>query len=71
MTDHGPVQPIWTCAGCGVPWPCPTRRQLLAEYQGASVSLAVYMAAHLLSATEDMSWAPSGLLHRRLLGWLP
>lgn len=72
MTDHGPVQPIWTCAGCSLPWPCPTRRrQLLAEYEGAPVSLSLYMASHLLSATQDMGWAPAGPLHRRFLGWLP
>ncbi|WP_255509977.1 hypothetical protein [Micromonospora sp. AP08] len=47
------------------------RRRLLAEYEGAPVSLALYMAAHLVSATQDMGWAPAGLLHRRFLGWLP
>jgi hypothetical protein len=68
---HGPVLPIWTCGGCGAPWPCRTRRQeLIAEYAGAPVSLSIYMASHLMAATRDMSWAPAGTLHRRFLGWL-
>jgi hypothetical protein len=72
VTDHGPVLPVWTCAGCDSPWPCPTRRgELLAEYDGAPVSLALYMGSHLVSATQDMSWAPAGALYRRFLGWLP
>ncbi|QGL46081.1 hypothetical protein GCE86_02855 [Micromonospora terminaliae] len=72
MTDHGPVLPVWTCAGCGSPWPCPTRRrELLAEYDRAPVSLSIYMASHLVSAAQDMGWAPAGALHRRFLGWLP
>ncbi|QOC92117.1 hypothetical protein [Micromonospora craniellae] len=71
MTAHGPVVPIWTCAGCGAPWPCRTRRQeLRAEYDRAPVSLALYMGACFLAASRDMGWAPAGLLHRRFLGWL-
>ncbi|QGL45740.1 hypothetical protein GCE86_00965 [Micromonospora terminaliae] len=72
MTDHGPIQPIWTCSGCSLPWPCPTRRrQLLAEYDNAPLSLSLYMASHLVSATQDMGWAPAGSLYRRFLGWMP
>ncbi|MGV9977727.1 hypothetical protein ACWDUH_08600 [Micromonospora wenchangensis] len=72
MTSHGPVLPVWTCAGCNSPWPCPTRRrELLAEYDRAPASLALYMGAHLVSATHDIGWAPAGALHRRFLGWLP
>ncbi|WP_320067646.1 hypothetical protein [Micromonospora sp. RTGN7] len=72
MTDHGPVLPVWTCSGCGSPWPCLTRRrELLAEYDGAPVSLAIYLASRLVSATQDMGWAPATALHRRFIGWLP
>ncbi|PWR14203.1 hypothetical protein DKT69_17530 [Micromonospora sicca] len=72
MTMHAPVVPIWTCGGCGAPWPCRTRRhELRAEYQGAPTSLALYMGSCLVAATQDMGWAPAGLLHRRFLGWLP
>lgn len=71
MTTHEPVLPIWSCGGCGAPWPCPTRRQeLRAEFAEAPVSLALYLGAQLVSASEDLSWVPAGRLHRRFLGWL-
>ncbi|AYF28826.1 hypothetical protein CSH63_15450 [Micromonospora tulbaghiae] len=70
MTTHGPVMPIWSCGGCDGPWPCPTRkRELRAEYADAPVSLALYLGAYLVQATEDMPWTPAGVLHRRFLGW--
>ncbi|MEU2613533.1 hypothetical protein ABZ570_18390 [Micromonospora sp. NPDC007271] len=70
MTTHGPVMPIWTCGGCDLPWPCPTRRrELRAEFADAPVSLALYLGSYLIQATEDMPWTPAGVLHRRFLGW--
>ncbi|GHJ16235.1 hypothetical protein [Micromonospora sp. AKA38] len=70
-TAHGPVLPAWTCGGCDAPWPCAERRrELRAEYEGASVSLAMYLGAQLVRATADLGWAPAGALHRRFLGWL-
>ncbi|MGR6318199.1 hypothetical protein [Micromonospora soli] len=70
MTTHGPVMPIWSCGGCDLPWPCPTRKQeLRAEYANAPVSLALYLGSYLVQATEDMPWTPAGVLHRRFLGW--
>ncbi|MEU2699520.1 hypothetical protein [Micromonospora aurantiaca (nom. illeg.)] len=70
MTTHGPVMPLWSCGGCDLPWPCPTRkRELRAEYEDAPVSLALYLGAYLVQATEDMPWTPAGVLHRRFLGW--
>ncbi|MFJ6199798.1 hypothetical protein [Micromonospora sp. NPDC092111] len=70
MTAHGPIMPIWTCGGCDLPWPCPTRkRQLRAEYGGAPVSLALYLGAYLVQAAEDMPWTRAGALHHRFLGW--
>ncbi|MGW0216412.1 hypothetical protein ACWDXH_18675 [Micromonospora chokoriensis] len=70
MTSHGPVMPIWSCGGCNLPWPCPTRRrELRAEYADAPVSLALYLGAYLIQASEDMAWAPAGTLHRRFIGW--
>ncbi len=70
MTTHGPVMPIWSCGGCNLPWPCPTRRrELRAEYADAPVSLALYLGAYLVQAAEDMPWTPAGVLHRRFLGW--
>ncbi|SCL48783.1 hypothetical protein GA0070606_1363 [Micromonospora citrea] len=71
MTAHGPVLPVWSCGGCGAPWPCRTRRQeLRAEFAGAPMSLALYMGAQFVRAAEDLTWAPAGTLHRRFLGWL-
>ena len=70
MTTHGPVMPLWSCGGCDLPWPCPTRkRELRAEYEDAPVSLALYLGAYLVQATEDMPWTPAGVLHRRFLSW--
>ncbi|WP_307868024.1 hypothetical protein [Micromonospora sp. C95] len=70
MTTHGPVLPVWSCGGCDLPWPCPTRRrELCAEYADAPVSLALYLGGYLVQAAEDMPWAPAGALHRRFIGW--
>ncbi|MET8043423.1 hypothetical protein ABZU25_21480 [Micromonospora sp. NPDC005215] len=70
MTVHGPVIPIWSCGGCGLPWPCRSRkRELRAEYADAPVSLAFYLGSYLVQATEDMPWTPAAVLHSRFLGW--
>ena len=59
VTTHGPVLPIWSCGGCAAPWPCPTRRrELRAEFDGAPVSLALYLGAQLVRAAEDLTWLP-------------
>ncbi|MFV2127536.1 hypothetical protein ACFHWS_23810 [Micromonospora sp. LOL_013] len=69
MTLHRPVRPTWMCAGCGLPWPCQTRRlELLAEYAGAVVSLSVYMAACLLDAMADLPDYRCGYLYSRFIG---
>ncbi|MET7962508.1 hypothetical protein ABZ356_23815 [Micromonospora zamorensis] len=71
MSTHDPVLPIWSCGGCGAPWPCFTRRrELSAEFGEAPVSLALYMGAQLVRASADLTWAPAGALHRRFLGWV-
>ncbi|MGC4868322.1 hypothetical protein ACLQ3B_23150 [Micromonospora sp. DT53] len=71
MSVHGPVLPIWSCGGCGLPWPCATRkRELRAEFDNAPISLAIYLGAQLVRASEDLTWLPAGALHRRFLGWL-
>lgn len=70
MTTHGPVMPLWSCGGCDLPWPCPTRRrELRAEYADAPVSMALYLGSYLVQATEDMPWTPAGALHHRFIGW--
>ncbi|MFC0006289.1 hypothetical protein [Micromonospora siamensis] len=71
MTTHGPVLPLWTCGGCSAPWPCATRRkELRAEFDGAPVSLALYLGSYLVWAAEDLGHVPAGLLHQRFLGWV-
>lgn len=70
MTTHGPVPPTWSCGGCGLPWPCPTRqRELRTEYADAPVSLALYLAAQLVDATQDLTHVSAGQLHHRFVGW--
>ncbi|MGI5212916.1 hypothetical protein [Plantactinospora sp. CA-290183] len=71
MTTHGPVRPLWRCGGCGAAWPCPTRkRELRAEFDGAPVSLGLYLGAQFVRAARDLPRSPAGALHRRFLGWL-
>jgi len=63
---HVPVRPVWTCAACGRPWPCPSRqRQLLAEYADARVSLSVFLSACFVQACADLAAMPAGVLYRR------
>ncbi|RKR87715.1 hypothetical protein BDK92_2007 [Micromonospora pisi] len=70
MSNHGPVMPIWNCAGCGLPWPCRTRQQeLRAAYVDAPVSLSLYLSSYLVMAMQDLPGTPAGLLHRRFMEW--
>ncbi|WP_374707094.1 flavin reductase [Catellatospora sp. TT07R-123] len=67
---HLPIRPDWTCAACGLPWPCLTRkRQFVAEYDGAHVSMMLHLSGYLIEACQDMPMTASGALHRRFLGW--
>ncbi|RLP85599.1 flavin reductase [Micromonospora sp. CV4] len=71
MTAHRPVSPAWTCDACGSDWPGQTcRRELLAEYDRASMSLALYLAAQFVDANRDLAHVPVGHLHHRFLGWI-
>ena len=70
MSMHCAVRPGWTCASCGLPWPCVTRRrQLAAEYLGARTSLMVYLAACFVEACQDMPQTTAGDLYDRFLLW--
>ncbi|WP_244871099.1 flavin reductase [Catellatospora sp. IY07-71] len=70
MTMHLPIRPDWTCAACGLPWPCPSRKgQLLAEYDGAHVSMTLHLSGFFLEACQDIPTAESGVLYSRFLGW--
>jgi len=69
-TEHVPARPLWTCAVCPGPWPCPTRRrQLLAEYAAAPAALGVYLALCLADAADDLVGVPAEQLYTRFLGW--
>lgn len=71
MTDHAPDRPSWTCRSCGGEWPCDQAQlDLLAEYEGARVSLAIYMGACLVDATRELFTEPAGWLYARFLGWM-
>ena len=70
MSMHLPARPGWTCRTCGRDWPCETRRrQLLAEYEGARVSLTLYLSGYFIEACTDLPDACGGGLHNRFLGW--
>lgn len=70
MSMHQPIRPDWTCAGCGAPWPCPTRkRQLIAHYHQTPVSLMVYLAGFFVEACQDLPGVLAGMLHERFLAW--
>ncbi|WP_019901319.1 hypothetical protein [Salinispora arenicola] len=70
MAMHLPVRPVWTCAGCGQVWPCLTRkRQLLAEFAGARVSLMLYLTQFFVEACVDMPTTTTGTLYHRLFAW--
>jgi hypothetical protein len=65
------ARPDWTCGGCGLDRPCRTRwAELIAEYEGAAVSLGLYMAAMLIDACQDLPERPAGWLVRRFLVWV-
>ncbi|WP_256092125.1 hypothetical protein [Micromonospora haikouensis] len=40
-----------------------------AEFDRAPVSLAFYLAAHLVDAAQDLTHVPAGDLYQRFLGW--
>ncbi|GAB3797730.1 hypothetical protein GCM10027605_08290 [Micromonospora zhanjiangensis] len=70
MSTHHPIKPAWTCDGCAGEWPCQSRRrELRAEYDHAPVALALYLAAQLVDAAQDLAPVPAGHLHYRFLGW--
>jgi hypothetical protein len=61
---HLPARPAWTCVVCGDDYPCATRRaQLLADFDGAPVQLAVFMSRDYLDATTELPAAKN--LHVR------
>lgn len=70
MSAHTPMRPSWRCVGCGLPWPCHTRRlQLLAEFERAPRSLYLLMAGYQNEAAAELPSA-AGELHARFLAWV-
>jgi hypothetical protein len=70
VSAHVPIRPSWTCGGCPSAWPCDTRRfELLAEYERAPVSLALFLSTCLVDATGDLPHAKAGDLYHRFVGW--
>lgn len=72
---HHAVPPPHTCRNCSRPWPCPTAQvNLLAEFYGDPVGLAVYLSVGLSSAIRDRG--ELGLtedipeMYQRYLGWI-
>lgn len=67
---HEALRPSWQCAGCGVPWPCATRRrQLRAEYS-REPELAALMEWYLAQAGADLPGASPAGLEDRFIGWV-
>ncbi|GAA1820759.1 flavin reductase [Planosporangium flavigriseum] len=63
------MRPAWTCAACGMDWPCPTKRsQLAAEYDRARTSLALVMAGYFVEAAEDLPLRGCGEMYIRFAG---
>jgi hypothetical protein len=68
---HQPTAHTWLCATCWLPWPCETRRrQLLAQYTNAPVSLALVLGSAMIEAAADLRDVPAGDLHEQFVGWL-
>jgi hypothetical protein len=71
LTTHLPVRPSWRCAACECPWPCLTAcHELPVEFDGAFVSLALYLGRCFVDAAADLPDRPTEDLHRRFIGWL-
>lgn len=70
VSTHNPIRPGWLCGGCGAEWPCETRRrELLAEYSGASNSLSIFLRDALAIAYYDMPGIEYGSLVDRIVNW--
>jgi hypothetical protein len=71
MSVHVALRPSWSCAGCGAPWPCMTRRrQLRAEYHRGRPELSALMGFYLTQAQSDVPGASPAGLDARFIGWI-
>lgn len=72
MTAHSPMAQSWICLGCGSPWPCESRkRQFLAQYSDAPVSLSLLLGSALIEALQDLRDFQAGELYDQFIGWVP
>jgi hypothetical protein len=70
VSYHVPQRSNWICRECGKTWPCEEgQAELVAEYAGSPVALAMYLAASLVEATVDLPHALAGELSHRFIGW--
>ncbi|MEU1889474.1 flavin reductase [Micromonospora rifamycinica] len=76
MQRHAPLRPLWICTADALPWPCAQARlDLVAEYAGERVNLAVDLAGLFVEATADLTRiCPEPLdpiaTYQRFLGWV-
>ncbi|WP_229398209.1 flavin reductase [Micromonospora okii] len=69
------MRPLWLCRRCAAPWPCGAARvALLAEYRGNRVGLAVYLAALMTEAEDQLTKltpaTPPADMVNRFLSWV-
>lgn len=65
------MRPSWMCTADGKPWPCyRSRTDMLAQYRGQLVSLAMVMGSAFVECCQDLRNHPAGDLHDRFLGWI-
>jgi hypothetical protein len=71
-SDHRPRRPYWSCQWCSTPWPCGSAQDsLLATYDGATVSLCLFMGQMLVEACIDLgNSVGGGDLYDRFLVWV-
>ena len=71
MSVHTPAAKTWRCLGCGLPWPCVTRRQsLAAQYADSPVSLVLQLGSTMVEASNDLRDVPAGEMFDRFVGWV-
>jgi hypothetical protein len=71
MTAHQPFKTSWKCAGCLLPWPCPSRQaQLRASYIDSPVCLTLVMGSAFIEAASDLRNRTAGELYEQFIGWI-
>ncbi len=71
MTAHQPLARSWTCVGCFLPWPCPSRQQQLrAFYVDSPVCLALVMGSAFIEAASDLGDRTVGELYDQFISWI-